>query len=77
MTYAEIQDRLSRYLAAESKILQSQEYTSGQGGAALRSRRAELADVRDEIGKLQAQLAAHPDNPANRNARRVRVLRPC
>lgn len=76
MTYAELVGRLANYLAAEQKILQSQEYVIGQGGTARRNRRADLADVRDEIAKINALIAAAPDNPANRGARRIRYLRP-
>ncbi|MDO8903974.1 hypothetical protein [Hydrogenophaga sp.] len=76
MTYAELVARLANYLAAEQKILQSQEYTIGQGGTARRNRRADLADVRDEIEKINNLIATVPDNPANRGARRIRYLRP-
>jgi hypothetical protein len=76
MTYAQLIQRLGEYLAAESKILQSQEYTVGQGGNARKNRRADLADVRDEITKINALIAAAPDNPANTGARRLRYLRP-
>lgn len=69
------QDRLETYLAAETRILQSQEYQIGQGYAARRNRRAELADVQkgitqcqQKIGQLQASL--------NPRARRVIRLRP-
>ena len=76
MTYVELQTRLTSYLAAEQKILQSQEYTVGQGGTARRNRRAELSEVRAEISSLSNQMAAHPQNPANARARRIRRLRP-
>jgi hypothetical protein len=76
MTLAQLQARLASYLDAETRILQSQEYTVGQGGTARRNRRAELSEVRDEITKLNVQIAAHSENPANRNVRRVRYLRP-
>ena len=76
MIFAQLQTRLASYLEAEAKILQSQEYTVGQGGGARRNRRADLAEVRSEITQLSSQIAAHPENPANRNVRRVRQLRP-
>lgn len=76
MNYADLVSRLANYLQAEQNILKSQEYAVGQGGTARRNRRADLSDVRDEISKLQAQISAHPDNPANRGARRIRYLRP-
>lgn len=76
MTLAQLQARLAAYLDAENRILQSQEYTVGQGGTARRNRRADLAEVRAEIASLNTQIAAHPDNAAARAVRRVRYLRP-
>jgi hypothetical protein len=76
MIFAQLQTRLTAYLDAEVKILQSQEYTVGQGGSARKNRRADLEQVRAEIAQLNNQIASHPDNPANRNVRRVRQLRP-
>lgn len=76
MTLQQLQARLDAYLASELRILQSQEYTVGQGGTARRNVRADLAEVRDEIAKLTIQIAAHPDNTAARTVRRVRYLRP-
>ena len=58
MTLAELQDRLTAYLAAEAAILQSQEYVIGTGGTQRRLRRADLAEIRAEIASLQAQIAA-------------------
>ena len=76
MTYADLVQRLANYLAAEQKILQSQEYTVGQGGTARRNRRAELEQVQAGIADTQAQIGRHPDNPANAGSRRIRYLRP-
>jgi hypothetical protein len=76
MTLTELQARLASYLAAEQKVLQSQEYVIGQGNTARRNRRADLEPIQAEITKLSAQIAAHPDNPANSRVRRVRQLRP-
>lgn len=76
MTYAELVARLANYLAAEQKILQSQEYVIGQGSTARRLRRADLSEVRDEIKSLNLQIAKASDNPANSGARRIRYLRP-
>lgn len=73
---ADLQTRLAEYRAAETRILQSQEYTVGQGGAARRNRRADLADVRAQIKTLELDIDKHPDNPAARGARRIRYLRP-
>lgn len=75
-TLAELQTRLAEYRAAEARILKSQEYTVGQGGAARRNRRADLADVQTQISALELQIDKHPDNPATRGARRIRYLRP-
>jgi len=73
---ADLQTRLAEYRAAETRILRSQEYTVGQGGAARRNRRAELADVQAQIKALELDIDKHPDNPAARGARRIRYLRP-
>lgn len=75
-TFTELTTRLAEYRAAESKILLSQEYQVGQGGTARRNRRADLVDVQTQITALEAQIAAAPDNPANRGARRIRYLQP-
>jgi hypothetical protein len=75
-TLVQLQTRLASYLAAEERILQSQEYTVGQGGSARRNRRADLAEVRTEISVLNTLIASHPDNTAARSVRRVRYLRP-
>ena len=76
MTLAQLQARLDAYLASELSILQSQEYQVGQGGTARRNRRADLSEVRDEITRLNIQIAAHPESTAARAVRRVRYLRP-
>ena len=75
-TFTELTTRLAEYRAAESLILKSQEYSVGQGGAARKNRRADLVDVQNQITKLEAAIAAAPDNPANRGARRIRYFRP-
>jgi hypothetical protein len=74
MTRAELQARLDAYLAAELKILRGQEYVIGQGETARRLRRADLAEVRDEISKLAEQITAL-DNAAA-GTRRVLYTRP-
>lgn len=76
MDYAALVTRLAAYLEAEAKILKAQDFTVGQGSTARRLTRADLAEVRGEIGNLQRQINSHPDNPANRGARRIRYLRP-
>ena len=57
MTREQLEQRLQAYLDAETRILQSQEYTIGDGGTARRNKRAELATVQAEIARLQTQLA--------------------
>jgi hypothetical protein len=57
MTLEQLQQRLQAYLDAEAKILQSQEYTIGDGGTARRNKRAELDSVQAEITRLQALIA--------------------
>lgn len=71
-TLEELQARRARYVAAETKALESQEYAVGQGMNARRNRRADLEviqaaikDLDDEIQKLQAA-----------GARRLYNLRP-
>lgn len=49
-------DRLAAYLAAEARILQSQEYSVGQGGTARRNRRAELQQVQAGIRECRLQI---------------------
>jgi hypothetical protein len=73
-TLQELQDRRAAYVAAELKILQSQEYQVGQGGNARRNRRAELADVQAAIKDLDAQIAAATATTAG--ARRMYRLVP-
>jgi cell division protein FtsB len=76
MTLAQLNARLAQYLAAETKALESQEYAVGSGGDSRRSRRADLSEIRAEITSLNAQIAAHPENPMNSRQRRVMYLRP-
>ena len=68
------QQRLDNYLAAEARILQSQEYTVGQGGTARRNRRADLEQVQAGIKATQAEIATL--QAAQSGARRVTYLRP-
>lgn len=76
LTLTQLQERLAAYMAAELRILQSQEYTVGQGGTARKNVRADLDVVRAQIDTLTTQIAAHHDNTAARAVRRVRYLRP-
>ena len=69
-----LQARLDQYRAAEDKILQTQEYTIGDGSTARRMRYADLADVRTTIETLTAQIQ-RLDAQAS-GARRVMYTRP-
>ena len=72
MNLAQLQERLNAYLAAETAILQSQEYSiDGR-----RLRRADLEQVRAEIASLQGQVDKHADNPNRTRRRGVVYLRP-
>lgn len=55
-TLTELQARRQRYLDAEAKILESQEYRVGQGGNHRSNRRAELDAVQAQITKLDAEI---------------------
>ena len=54
---ADLRTRLQSYLDAEQRILQSQEYTIGNGGTARRNRRADLEQVRAGIADCEQQIA--------------------
>lgn len=56
-TLEELQARRALYVAAEARILKSQEYTVGQGGNARRNRRAELADVQAQLQKIDDDIS--------------------
>lgn len=58
------QTRLDAYLAAELAILQAQEVRGDSGRA---QRMADLADVRAQIDKLQAQLNRETAAASNTN----------
>jgi hypothetical protein len=58
------QTRLDAYLAAELAILQAQEIRGDSGRA---QRMADLADVRAQIDKLQAQLIRENARATNTN----------
>lgn len=73
MTLAELIARRATYLAAEAKILESQEYQVGQGSTARRNRRADLTEVRAEIANLTTQID-RLQGAASRT-RRVRYIR--
>lgn len=68
-------DRLTRYLDAEKRILDSQEYQIGQGSAARRNRRAELQQVQKGISECQQKIGQLQAASSPRGRRIVR-LRP-
>lgn len=68
------QKRLESYLAAEIRILESQEYTVGQGGAGRRNRRAELEQVQNGIREVRLEISKLTANASGRG--RVSYLRP-
>ena len=70
-TLLELQTRRAAYVAAELKILSSQEYTVGQGGNARRNRRAELVDVQAAIKDLDTQIQQLEGSGARRGFRVV------
>ena len=74
-TYAELLEDKAKYRAARDKALQAQEYSMGSGGTARRLVRSPLGEIEAKLEKLNAQIDAHPDNPA-RTRRRVYTLRP-
>lgn len=67
------QARLADYLAAEKRILQSQEYSVGQGGTARRNRRADLEQVQAGIRECRAEIDRLQANP---RGRRITYVRP-
>ena len=68
-------DRLTSYLNAEKRILDSQEYQIGQGSAARRNRRAELEQVQNGIRECQQKIGQLQAASSPRGRRIVR-LRP-
>jgi hypothetical protein len=66
--------RLARYLAAETKILESQEYQVGNGGTARRTRRAELEQVQNGIREVRMEIARLTAASTGRG--RISYLRP-
>lgn len=67
--------RLQSYLAAEQRILRSQEYVIGNGGTARRNRRAELEQVQAGIRECRLQIQ-QLEVVADPRTRRVFQLRP-
>jgi hypothetical protein len=72
-TREQLQARLDAYLSAELRILQSQDYTIGDGSTARRNKRAELEQVRAEITHLRAEID-QLDAQSGRNRRVMRFV---
>lgn len=70
MTLQELIDRRQAYLAAESAILQGQEYRIQDGGMSRALRRADLSEVRAAIAELNAEI----DRAQAATQRRPRVM---
>lgn len=75
LTLEQWRSRLADYRAAEARILQSQEYTVGQGGTARRNRRADLEAVQLGIRECTQQIELLEAASAPQ-ARRTFRLRP-
>ena len=75
LTLEQWRSRLADYIAAEQRILQSQEYMIGNGGTARRNRRADLERVQAGI-KECAEEIAKLESASNPRTRRVFRLRP-
>lgn len=67
-------ERLDAYLASETRILQSQEYTVGSGGTARRNRRADLEQVQAGIRECRQHISQLEAAGAGRQ--RLLQLRP-
>lgn len=68
-------DRLQAYLDSEKRILESQEYTIGNGGAARRNRRADLEQIQNGIKQCQDKIELL-EAASKPRARRTFRLRP-
>jgi hypothetical protein len=76
-TLTELQTRRAAYVAAELKILKSQEYSVGQGGGRRMNRRAELVDIQNQIRELDQQIEQLQASGTNGARRSYRVLPGC
>lgn len=74
-TREQLQDRLNAYLAAELRILESQDYTIGDGSTARRNKRADLEQVRSEIAAIRAEIDSM-DAQASGSRRVMRFVAP-
>lgn len=74
MTLEELQAEKAKFLAARDRILESQEYTVGDGVANRRNRRAELEEVNRELRWIDQQIETLVARSSGR--RRVFYARP-
>jgi hypothetical protein len=70
-TLAELETDLAAARAARLRILDSQDYTVGDGVVQRRNRRAELSQVNDLIKDLTAQIAAQQPAATANSGRRI------
>ena len=75
ITLQEWRDRLANYIAAEMRILESQEYVIGGATTGRRNRRADLETVQAGIRECRAEIAKL-ETASNPRTRRVFRLRP-
>lgn len=75
-TLEELQTRRAAYLAAELRILESQEYAVSGSASSRRNRRADLEQVRLAIAEIDAQITALGGG-ATLPARPVQYVRVC
>ena len=75
MTLDDWRARLAEYRAAETRILQSQEYQVGGASTGRRTRRADLESVQAGIRECNAEIA-RLESAAQSRGRRTFRLRP-
>lgn len=75
MTLDDWRARLAEYRAAETRILQSQEYQVGGASTGRRNRRADLESVQAGIRECNAEIA-RLESAAQSRGRRTFRLRP-
>ena len=75
LTLEQWRERLNGYIAAEQRILKSQEYTVGGSSTGRRNRLADLESVQAGIRECYAEIAKL-ETTSNHRARRTFQLRP-
>lgn len=76
MTLDDWRARLAEYRAAETRILQSQEYQVGGASTGRRNRRADLESVQAGIRECNAAIARFESAAQSRGGFRTYRLRP-